>query len=125
MKIRRSRVSKTVTRKEQGRTVSHNSDDASLIIPSADQWDDLNRDVELNGPYMVIEYDDDVHSRKDVIVQLQRATGCTFNRAHAVSWEIDLRGRAIVYSGNRIDCERVAKVLRRGRNANWSGCRRA
>jgi ATP-dependent Clp protease adapter protein ClpS len=66
-----------------------------------------------NGsPYIVIVYNDDYHTFEEVEIQLQKATGCTAEKAEALAWEIDAKGRAIVFGGSAEDCERVANVLR-------------
>ncbi|BDI32721.1 Clp protease adaptor protein ClpS [Capsulimonas corticalis] len=67
---------------------------------------------ETDKPYVVIVYDDDWHSFGDVEVQLQKATACTLEKAEALAREIDSTGRAIVFAGSDVECERVANVLR-------------
>ena len=69
-------------------------------------------DTDAEGRYVVIVYNDEVHTFEQVEVQLQKATGCTLEKAEALSHEIDSRGRAVVFAGEGPDCERVANVLR-------------
>ena len=69
-------------------------------------------DPEIDKPYVVIVYDDDWHSFEQVILQLQKATGCTLEKAEALAIEIDGSGRAIVFGGSPPECERVANILR-------------
>ena len=64
------------------------------------------------GPYIVIVYDDDWHSFAEVETQLQKATGCTLEKAEALAIEIDGTGRAIVFGGSQEKCEQVANILR-------------
>ena len=52
-------------------------------------------------PYVVVVYDDDWHTFEEVEVQLQKATGCTLEKAEALSHEIDGSGRAIVFAGSQ------------------------
>jgi ATP-dependent Clp protease adapter protein ClpS len=66
----------------------------------------------LDSPYRVIVYDDDYHTFPQVETQLQKATGCTLEKAEALSHEIDSRGRAVVFGGTQTECERVADILR-------------
>lgn len=64
------------------------------------------------SPYVVIVYNDDYHTFEEVIIQLQKATGCTAEKAEALAYEIDGKGRAIVFGGSSQECERVANILR-------------
>lgn len=66
----------------------------------------------LDNPYVVIVYNDDYHTFEEVELQLQRATGCTLEKAEALSFEIHMNGRAIVYSGTAEKCEVAANILR-------------
>jgi ATP-dependent Clp protease adapter protein ClpS len=84
----------------------------TLLIPGEAVWERMSYGSDINGPYIVIVYNDNWHSFPDVIVQLQKATGCTFRKAHDLSHAIDTHGRAVVYSGSQPDCEWVAGVLR-------------
>ena len=85
---------------------------APLTIPGLDGWEELDRSAALDGPYIVIVYNDSWHTFAEVEVQLQKATGCSLERAEAIAVEIHTRGRAIAYSGTLEDCERVANIIR-------------
>ena len=63
-------------------------------------------------PYKVILYNDDVHSMDEVVFQLQRATGCSLEKACFIMEEAHTRGRAVAYTGAKEDCEKVCAVLR-------------
>ena len=63
-------------------------------------------------PYVVIVYDDDWHTFPQVEAQLQKAIGCSLEKAEALADEIDSKGRSIVFGGSQDDCNRVASVLR-------------
>jgi ATP-dependent Clp protease adapter protein ClpS len=67
---------------------------------------------DLDRPYIVILYNCDCHTFDDVERQLQKATGCSLEKAEALAVEVDSQGRAVVYSGEDIACERVAGCLR-------------
>lgn len=69
-------------------------------------------DVSTGGPYIVIVYDDDWHTFPEVEMQLQKATGCTLEKAEALAIEIDGCGRAVVFAGTQEKCEQVAGILR-------------
>ena len=64
------------------------------------------------GPYVVILYNCDCHTFEQVEEQLQKATGCTLEKAEAFAIEVDTTGRAIVFSGSDEECEKVANILR-------------
>ena len=65
-----------------------------------------------DSPYIVIVYNDDYHTFDEVENQLQKATGCTAEKAEALAHEIDGKGRAVVFGGSGDECERVASILR-------------
>ncbi len=70
------------------------------------------RDADTDGPFVVILYDCDCHTFEQVEVQLQKATGCTLEKAEAFAQEVHTTGRAVVYSGSQEKCEQVAGILR-------------
>lgn len=69
-------------------------------------------DLEVSGPWIVILYDDDHHSFDEVILQVQKATGYSLEKAFIITFTAHTEGRAIAYEGSETDCERVAGVLR-------------
>jgi ATP-dependent Clp protease adapter protein ClpS len=69
-------------------------------------------DIDDEGPYVVILYNDDYHSMEEVCAQLQKATGYNFERCETIMLEAHTRGRAIAYTGSQCDCERAANILR-------------
>jgi ATP-dependent Clp protease adapter protein ClpS len=74
----------------------------------------LDEEVEIrqSGPWVVILYNDDHHNFDEVILQLQKATGCSLEEAEAITDEAHSSGRAIAYTGTQEECERVAGILR-------------
>src|SRR5262245_18893748 len=48
----------------------------------------------LGEPWKVILYNDDVHTFDEVIVQLQKALGCSQSRAEKIAFEAHSRGKA-------------------------------
>jgi ATP-dependent Clp protease adaptor protein ClpS len=74
----------------------------------------LDEEVEIrqSGPWIVILYNDDYHSFGEVILQLQKATGCSLENAWAIADEAHSTGRAVAYTGTQEECERVAGILR-------------
>jgi ATP-dependent Clp protease adapter protein ClpS len=67
---------------------------------------------DVDKPYIVIVYNDDWHTFEQVEMQLQKATACTLEKAEALAIEIHTTGRAIVFSDDAENCERVANILR-------------
>jgi ATP-dependent Clp protease adaptor protein ClpS len=74
----------------------------------------LDEDVVIrqSGPWVVILYNDDYHGFDEVILQLQKATGCSLEDAEAIAFEAHSTGRAVAYSGTQEECEQVAGILR-------------
>lgn len=66
----------------------------------------------VDSPWVVILYNCDCHSYEEVIFQVQRATGCSLEKAVWITHEAHITGRAVAYSGTLEECERVARVLR-------------
>lgn len=67
---------------------------------------------ETDKPFVVILYNCDCHTFEEVEVQLQKATGCSLEKAEAFAMEVHTAGRSIVFGGSAEECERVANVLR-------------
>lgn len=59
----------------------------------------------------VVLYNDDWHSFDEVIVQLIKATRCTFDTARTFAFEVHVKGKAIVYSGSMSECLKVSSIL--------------
>ena len=60
----------------------------------------------------VVLYNDDWHPFDQVVFQVQKATGCTLEMAIWITKEAHTLGRAIAFTGELKECERVAGVLR-------------
>ncbi len=65
----------------------------------------------ITAPWRVLLFDDDTHTFDEVIVQLVRATGCTWERAEAHAWTVHSKGKDAVYSGPFDKCFRVQQIL--------------
>jgi len=66
----------------------------------------------LDEPWQVILFNDDVHSFDEVILQVQKATGCPLLEATRITLEAHQNGKAVAYNGPFSACCRVAAVLR-------------
>jgi len=83
----------------------------TLDLPGLREQEDIRDNADITGPWIVILYDCDCHSFDDVETILQKATGCSLEKAEAIALEVHTKGRAICYSGTEEDCERVAKII--------------
>ena len=68
--------------------------------------------TELGNPWQVVLFNDEVHSFDEVILQLQKATGYSLDRASDLTFRVHKNGKAVVYIGSKADCERVSSVLK-------------
>lgn len=73
---------------------------------------DIDAEKQTVRPWKVILYNDDVHTMDEVVFQLQKATGCSLERATMIMSEAHMRGRAVCYEGAKEECQKVAAVLR-------------
>lgn len=67
--------------------------------------------VELGNPWQVLLFNDEVHTFDEVILQIQKATGCSLERAFELTFMVHNNGKALVYVGEKDKCERVAAIL--------------
>jgi len=72
---------------------------------------ELNEDVIIGLPYKVILFNDDIHSFDEVINQLIKAIGCSFEEARARAFEAHVKGKAAVFSGDLTKCLAVSSIL--------------
>jgi len=66
----------------------------------------------VDTPWVVILYNCDCHAYDVVVFQVQKATGCTLEKAVWITQEAHISGRAVAFSGSLDECERVAGILR-------------
>ena len=80
----------------------------TIVLPNLDK----GIDVRQGGPWVVILYNDDYHAFDEVVLQVQKATGCSREEAEFITYEAHTTGRGIAFTGPEEECERVAGVLR-------------
>lgn len=68
-------------------------------------------EVGTTYPYKVILYNDDVHTFDEVIEQLIKATGCSYDQARKYAFEAHVKGKAVVFSGELSECLKVTSIL--------------
>lgn len=62
-------------------------------------------------PFKVVVYNDDIHTFDEVIVQLIKAVGCSFEKARDYAFTIHVKGQAMVYFGDLKACLKVTSIL--------------
>jgi len=86
----------------------------ATVVPYEDEDvlvdDDIG--IRIDAPWKVVLYNDNIHTFDEVILQLQKALGCSAQRAENIAFEAHNRGKALAYSGEFNECFRVMGVLR-------------
>lgn len=59
----------------------------------------------------VILFNDDWHTFEEVISQIIKATNCSFEEARDKTFEVHIKGRAIVFNGSIPSCLKVSGIL--------------
>ncbi len=59
----------------------------------------------------VLLFNDDWHSFDEVIAQIIKATNCSFEKARSLTFEVHVKGKAVVFSGEFQECLRVSSIL--------------
>ena len=77
--------------------------------PTPDVIEDTTIEVGLES--RVVLYNDDWHSFEEVIVQLMKATHCTFEQGRDFACEVHVKGKAIVFNGTITSCLKVSSIL--------------
>jgi ATP-dependent Clp protease adaptor protein ClpS len=67
--------------------------------------------TDVGLPAKVILFNDDFHTFDEVIAQLIKAIGCSYEKAEFLTWEVHTKGKAVVYTGELSECLRVSSVL--------------
>lgn len=72
---------------------------------------DLDIDTDINTAYRVFLFNDDHHTFEEVINQLIKAINCSFEKARTFAFEVHVKGKAMVFSGNMQSCLKVSLIL--------------
>ncbi|MGB5529811.1 MAG: ATP-dependent Clp protease adaptor ClpS [Ignavibacteriaceae bacterium] len=59
----------------------------------------------------VVLYNDNWHTFEEVISQIIKATKCSFVEARDKTFEVHIKGKAVVFSGELSDCLKVSGIL--------------
>lgn len=71
----------------------------------------VEEETSVGFPFKVVVYNDEEHTFDEVIVQLIKATRCSFKEARGYAFEIHVKGKAIVYAGDLPSCLKVTSIL--------------
>ncbi len=82
---------------------------ATPVLP--DREDEREETIGGSG-YIVIVYDNDKNTWDDVVMILQKATGCSLEEANIETWEVDNLGKSVVHHGGQEECNRAAGIIR-------------
>jgi ATP-dependent Clp protease adapter protein ClpS len=80
-------------------------------LPGLDEIEDIRANADIQGPWIVILYNCSCHTFDEVEYILQKATGCSLDKAAAIAMEVHTKGRAICFSGEKEPCERVTAII--------------
>jgi ATP-dependent Clp protease adaptor protein ClpS len=83
----------------------------TLDLPGLDEIEDIRANADIQGPWIVILYNCSCHTFDEVEYILQKATGCSLEKAEAIAMEVHTKGRAICFSGEKEPCERVTAII--------------
>lgn len=83
------------------------------LEPKENQQVDIDEDQEtdITTASRVVLFNDNWHTFDEVIIQLIKATKCSFEKARSFAFEVHVKGKAIVFSGSLKDCLRVTTIL--------------
>lgn len=79
--------------------------------PDTEVLVDVKEEEELDTPWRLILYDDDIHTFDEVINQLIKALGCSLKKAEEITYKVHFEGKAIVFEGTFEECLKINSVL--------------
>lgn len=94
--------------------MSHSSSFTLEILAGVKEQTHVEDEVEevVLNPWMVILYNDDIHTFDEVIAQLMKATGCTLSHAEETAHKVHNDGKAVAFQGSFEECLKVDSVLK-------------
>jgi ATP-dependent Clp protease adapter protein ClpS len=69
-------------------------------------------DEQVQTPWRLFLYDDDIHTFDEVIEQIMKATGCSYSNADKLTWQVHNEGKAMVLEGEFEECLKADSVLK-------------
>lgn len=79
--------------------------------PLVDVAEKVEEESSVQFPWVCILFNDEIHSFDEVIFQVMKATGCSSSKAEKIAYEVDSKGKAVVYSGDIDECLKVSTIL--------------
>jgi ATP-dependent Clp protease adapter protein ClpS len=76
-----------------------------IVIP------EIEEETTVGLECRVFLFNDDWHTFEEVIIQLIKAINCTFEKARDYAFEVHVKGKAHVYTGNLNACLKVTSIL--------------
>jgi len=85
---------------------------ATQVLPTPDLLTECDVDVGDAAPWDVTLYNDAHHTVQEVVLQVQKATGLSVQRAFEITMTVHTEGQAVCFTGALPKCESVAAILR-------------
>lgn len=79
--------------------------------PGTDVLVDVKEAEELDTPWRLTLFDDDIHTFDEVINQLIKALGCSLAKAEEITYKVHFEGKALVFEGTFEECLKINSVL--------------
>lgn len=73
--------------------------------------EETEEEEEIDTPWRLILYDDDIHTFEEVINQLLKALGCSKSKAEELTYKVHNEGKATVFEGSFEECLKRNSVL--------------
>lgn len=67
---------------------------------------------EIDTPWRVLLYNDEIHTFDEVITQLTKAINCSSSHAQKLALKVHNEGKALVYEGDFEPCFEVSSILK-------------
>lgn len=72
---------------------------------------EFEEEIDVGLPFKVVLYNDDWHTFDEVIDQIIKAINCSLQKARDLTFEVHVKGKAIVFFGPLPECLKVSSVL--------------
>lgn len=72
---------------------------------------EFDEEIDVGLPFKVVLYNDDWHTFDEVIEQIIKAINCSMQKARDLTFEVHVKGKAIVFFGPLPECLKVSSVL--------------
>ncbi len=83
----------------------------ALENPDQQQKPEFYDETLIDSAYRVFLFNDDIHTFDEVIFQLIKAINCSIAKARTLAFEVHVKGKAMVFSGEMVNCLKVSSIL--------------